>query len=78
MKLSLSEHTLDVNTRKCDVELFDWSEVEDYVLTLTGERDYQYNAIKEIMIYLWGGGYENVTALFAEKAPEGGWRCESA
>ena len=66
MKLSLSEHTLDINTRKCDVELFDWSEVEDYVLTLTGERDYQYNAIKEILVYLWGGGYADTTELAKE------------
>jgi len=41
MRMSLSEHTLDVNVRRCDVELFDWSEVEDYVLTLSGERDYR-------------------------------------
>ena len=65
-RLSLSEHTLHINTRRCDVELFDWSEVEDYVLTLTGELDYQYNAIKGILIYLWGGGYANVTELAKE------------
>ena len=62
-KLSLSEHTLEVNVRRCDVELFDFSEVEDYVLTLTGEREYQFNAIKEILIYLWGGAYH-----FAERS----------
>jgi type III restriction enzyme len=66
MRMSLSEHTLDVNVRRCDVELFDWSEVEDYVLTLTGEREYQYNAIRDIMVYLWGGAYEDVTALARE------------
>ncbi len=66
MRMSLSEHTLDVNVRRCDLDLFDWSEVEDYVLTLTGERDYQYNAIKELLIYLWGGGYADITQLAKE------------
>jgi type III restriction enzyme len=65
-RLSLSEHTLDVNVRRCDVEQFDWSEVEDYVLTLTGERDYQYNAIRDILVYLWGGIYADVTELARE------------
>lgn len=65
-RLSLSEHTLDVNVRKCDVELLDFSELEDYVLTLTGNRDYQYNAIKEILIYLWGGAYETLADLAKE------------
>ncbi len=66
MRLALSEHTLDVNERRCDVELFDWSEVEDYVLMLTGERDYQFHAIRDLMVYLWGGVYENVTELARE------------
>ncbi len=66
MKLSLSEHTLDVNLKKCDKRQFDWSDVEDYVLALTGERDYQYRAIQDIMTYLWGGGYESAADLARE------------
>ncbi|MFO7761685.1 MAG: DEAD/DEAH box helicase family protein [Desulfobia sp.] len=65
-RLSLSEHTLDVNIRRCDIDRFDFSEVEDYVAQLTGERQYQFNAVKEIMIYLWGGAYESVTDLARE------------
>ena len=65
-KLSLSEHTLDINVRRCDVTLFDFSEVEDYVSTLTGDRDYQFNAIKQILIYLWGGAYNTIVDLAKE------------
>ena len=65
-KLSLSEHTLDVNTRRCDVGLLDFSEVEEYVLTLTGERGYQFDAIKKILIYLWGGAYKTIVDLAKE------------
>lgn len=66
MKLSLSEHTLDVDLLKCDKAQFDWSDVEEYVLTLTGERDYQYRAIRDIMTYLWGGGYNSAADLARE------------
>jgi type III restriction enzyme len=62
-KLSLSEHTLDINPRSCDVERFDFAEVEDYVLALTGGREYQFEAIRHIMTYLWGGRYGSVTDL---------------
>jgi type III restriction enzyme len=65
-KLSLSEHTLDINLRKCDVTRFDFSEVEDYVRALTGDRDYQFDAVKEILVYLWGGIYDTVTDLARE------------
>ena len=65
-RLSLSEHTLDVNVRRCDISLFDFSEVEDYVATLTGDRKYQFDAIKEIMAYLWGGAYASVLDLARE------------
>lgn len=65
-RLSLSEHTLDVNVRRCDITLFDFSEVEDYVATLTGDRRYQFDAIKEIMVYLWGGVYASVLDLARE------------
>ena len=36
IKLNLSEHTLDINVRKCNYELFDFREVEEYVRALTG------------------------------------------
>ena len=62
-KLSLSEHTLDINVRKCDIERFDFSEIEDYVRTLTGDREYQFNAVKQILIYLWGGSYNTIVDL---------------
>ncbi len=62
-KLNLSDHTLDINVRKCDYNRFDFSEIEPFVRELAGDRDYQYNAIKEVMIYLWGGSYKNVTDL---------------
>lgn len=65
-KLSLSEHTLDINMRKCDVTRFDFSEVEEYVRALTGDREYQYDAVKRILIYLWGGTYKSVTDLARE------------
>ncbi len=62
-RLNLGEHTLDINTRKCNYEKFDFSEVEDFVRELVGEREFQFKAIKEVLIYLWGGGYEDVTQL---------------
>ncbi len=65
-KLSLSEHTLDINMRKCDVTRFDFSEVEEYISALTGDREYQYDAVKRILIYLWGGTYKSVTDLARE------------
>jgi len=65
-KLNLSEHTLEINTRKCNYEKFDFSEVEEYVSELTGNRDYQYEAIKQILIYLWGGCYQKLQSLAIE------------
>ena len=65
-KLNLSDHTLDINVRKCNYEKFDFSEIEDFVRALTGEREFQYKAIKEVMIYLWGGSYKNITDLAKE------------
>ncbi|MBM3852027.1 MAG: hypothetical protein FJ399_02610 [Verrucomicrobia bacterium] len=62
-KLSLSEHTLDINPRTCDVERFDFAEVEDYVRALTEGRDYQFEAIRHLMTYLWGGRYATVVDL---------------
>lgn len=65
-KLNLSEHTLDVNEKKFDVELFDFQEIEEYVRELTGSRTYQFKAIKRTMIYLWGGSYKDVVQLARE------------
>lgn len=65
-KLNLSEHTLDVNDRKFDVEQFDFQEIEDFVKQLTGSRAYQFEAIKKTMVYLWGGKYANIVQLAKE------------
>jgi len=65
-KLNLSEHTLDVNLRKCSYDKFRFSDIEEYVRAVTGGREYQYDAIKATMIYLWGGGYKNAAALAKE------------
>jgi len=65
-KVDLSEHTLDVNPRKYSVELLDLVELDDFIRELAGSREYEYNAIKQIMIYLWGGGYESVVDLANE------------
>ena len=65
-KLNLSEHTLDINVRKCSFDKFRFSNIEDYVRAVTGGREYQYQAIKHTMIYLWGGSYKNVAELAHE------------
>lgn len=65
-KLNLSEHTLDINVRKCNYDKFRFSEIEDYVRAVSGGREYQYQAIKHVMIYLWGGGYKDAGALAKE------------
>ncbi|MBV5328985.1 MAG: DEAD/DEAH box helicase family protein [Chlorobium sp.] len=65
-KLNLSEHTLDVNEKKFDIELFDFQEIEEFVSALTQSRSFQFEAIKKTMIYLWGGNYTDVTQLATE------------
>ena len=65
-KLNLSEHTLDINIRKCSYEKFRFSDIEEYVRAITAGREYQYQAIKHTMIYLWGGGYKNTADLARE------------
>lgn len=65
-KLNLSEHTLDINVRRCNYERFRFSEIEDYVRAISGGREYQYEAVKNTMVYLWGGGYKNVSELARE------------
>lgn len=44
-KLNLSEHTLDINIRKCSYEKFRFSDIEEYVRTITGGREYQYQPL---------------------------------
>ncbi len=65
-RMNLSEHTLEINIRRCRYNQFDFSEIEDYVRELTGSRDYQYDAIKQVMIYLWGGAYSSIIDLAKE------------
>jgi len=65
-RLNLSDHTLDINIRKCNYNKFNFSDIEDYVNELVGSRDYQYDAIKQSMIYLWGNGYKSITELGKE------------
>jgi type III restriction enzyme len=65
-RLNLSDHTLDINIRRCNYNKFSFSDIEDYVRELVGSRDYQYDAIKQIMIYLWGGSYKSITELGKE------------
>jgi len=64
--MNLSEHTLDINIRKCNYSKFDFREIGEYVRELTGSRDYQYEAIQQVMVYLWGGGYESGSELGRE------------
>ena len=66
VRLNLSEHTLDINERKCDFDLFDFNEIKEYVKELTGTRTYQFEAIKKTLIYLWGGRYKNLEQLATE------------
>ncbi len=62
-KLNLGDHTLDVEIKRCDYAQFDFSEVEDFVRELSGGREYQFDAIKGTLIYLWGGIYTDITGL---------------
>ena len=62
-KLNLGDHTLDVEIKRCDYAQFDFSEVEGFVTDLVGGRDYQFDAIKSTLIYLWGGIYTDITGL---------------
>ncbi len=62
-KISLSELTLDIDPKKYDIDKFDFSEIEDYVQALSSGRKYQFDAIRQIMVYLWGGRYESIEDL---------------
>ena len=50
-RLNLSDHTLHINVRKCNYNKFNISDIEYYVYELVGSRDYQYDAVKQVMIY---------------------------
>jgi type III restriction enzyme len=65
-RMNLSDHTLDINIRKCNYSKFDFREIAEYVQELAGSREYQYEAIKQVMIYLWGRGYKSVSDLARE------------
>jgi type III restriction enzyme len=65
-KVDLSEHTLDINPRKYSVDNLDIVELDDFIQQLAGSRDYEYRAIRQIMIYLWGGSYESIVDLAEE------------
>lgn len=65
-RVNLSEHVLRLNPKKGSRQRFDFSEVEDYVRAITGEREYQFEAIRTVMNYLWGGGYKNLEELARE------------
>lgn len=64
-RINLSEHVLNINLRK-HTRKFNFEEIEDYVRAVTDGRQFQYDAIRDIMTYLWGGGYRNVTELAKE------------
>ena len=64
--MNLSDHTLDINIRKCNYSKFDFREISEYVRELAGSRDYEYEAIQQVMIYLWGGGYQSISELSRE------------
>ena len=65
-KLVLSGNVLSINVNTYNKELFDFEEFAPYVKALAGDRDYQFNAIKELLIYLWGGRYKNILDLARE------------
>jgi type III restriction enzyme len=62
-RINLSQHTLDISTRSVDTSKFDFEEIEDFVTELVDGREYQYEAIKNIMTYLWADKYNTVQDL---------------
>lgn len=62
-RINLSQHTLDISTKGVDQSKFDFEEIEDFVTELVDGREYQHEAIKNIMTYLWGGKYNTVQDL---------------
>lgn len=65
-RINLSQRVLKVNLKKSSAQNFRFSEIEDYVRAITNGRQYQYDAIRQVMTYLWGGGYKNISELAKE------------
>lgn len=65
-RINLGDYSLDINPRKINYEKFDYREVDEYMRAIAGSRDYQYEAIKNVMTYLWGGSYKTVADLARE------------
>lgn len=65
-KINLERYTLEVNLRRVKYDKFDFREIEDFVRMLTGGRQFQYDAIRSVMTYLWGGSYKDITDLAIE------------
>jgi hypothetical protein len=40
-RLNLSDHSLNINIRRCNYNKFNFSDIEDYVREMVGSRDYQ-------------------------------------
>ncbi len=64
-RINLSEHVLKINLKKHSRQ-FHFEEIEDYIRAVADGRQYQYDAIRDIMTYLWGGSYKNVAELAKE------------
>lgn len=69
-KISLERYTLEVNVRKVHYDKFDYRDIEQFVIELARGREYQIDAIKRIMTYLWGGAYRDITQLAKENYKE--------
>lgn len=65
-RINLGDYSLDINPRKINYEKFDYREIDEYMRAIAGSRDYQYEAIKNVMTYLWGGSYKTVSDLARE------------
>lgn len=65
-KISLSGHTLDVSKSAYITDQFDFYEIEEWVKQLSEGRKYEYEAIRDILSYLWSGRYESILDLARE------------
>ena len=67
-RLNLSDHTLDIRFNRQSLRKlpFDIDDIDDFLKELTDTRTYQYESIRQIMFYLWGSKYTNVTDLAKE------------
>jgi type III restriction enzyme len=64
--VDLSEHTLDINRQRYNVDQLDLIGLDDFIRELSGTRQYEYDSIRDILIYLWGGGYNSILDLAVE------------